>query len=436
MSFKKLIFQSIIWRGFYFVSVLMLNVFIARYFQASNSGSIYFIINALAFYLLPVSICLEAGIGYFTATKEIRIYKLANFSFFWALLIGSIITIFLLIFGPGFSFLTQNKGNLFIPLYYLCGCMLTNYAIAIMYANRNFTLPNIVLILINFALVAFLVLTRNNPGAKSIFIQLYFLGFLVQGIILSIVLVAENFEEWKLQLPGSREISKIIRYSLQALAANIIFFLVYRIDYWFVSWYCSAADLGNYIQVSKLVQIFLLIPIIIASVIFPYIASGKTKESVAQVKSICHLLCLLFSIACLFLAIAGMKLFPLLFGSSFDKMYEPFLLVIPGILSLAIYTPVSAYFSGVNKVRMNIYSSCIGLVVIVVGDLIWIPKFGIRAAALVSSIGYFTCLCFSIIAFMRIENASLSNILLFDRQDFDYIKSIIKRNGKNSINES
>ena len=428
MSFKKLIFQSILWRGLYFVSVLLLNVFIARYFEASNSGSIYFITNSLAFYLLPLSICLESGIGYYTATNEIKLHKLANFSFAWTIFTAILITIFLLIFGSKISLPGESTENLFIPLYYFCGCMLTNYVIVVMYAKKNYSLPNFILISVNLALVAFLIASKSNTAAKTTFIKLYFLGFLVQGIILAIVLIWENFPGWKLNLPNKPETIKIIRYSLLALAANIIFFLVYRIDYWFVSWYCTAADLGNYIQVSKLVQIFLLIPIIIASVIFPNIASGKTKESVAQLKSVCHLLLFLFSIACFFLAIVGNKLFPLLFGASFDKMYIPFLLIIPGILSLAIYTPISAYFSGSNKVKMNIFSSCIGLIVIVVGDLIWIPKYGIKAAALVSSLGYFTCLCFSLISFIKMEKTSLWNILLFDQNDIDFFKSILKRN--------
>ena len=64
------------------------------------------------------------------------------------------------------------------------------------------------------------------------------------------------------------------------MAANIVFFLVYRVDYLFVnaSPVCTAADLGNYIQVSKLGQLLLIIPQIIASVIFPRTASGIERK--------------------------------------------------------------------------------------------------------------------------------------------------------------
>jgi len=42
MNFKKLLAQSIIWRGFYFFSVLLVNVFLSRYLKAAGSGNLYF----------------------------------------------------------------------------------------------------------------------------------------------------------------------------------------------------------------------------------------------------------------------------------------------------------------------------------------------------------------------------------------------------------
>ena len=84
-----------------------------------------------------------------------------------------------------------------------------------------------------------------------------------------------------MKFPERHLFKQIIRYSLTALGANAVFFLVYRIDYLFVNYspVCSAADLGNYIQVSKLGQMMLVVPQIIASVVFPRTASGIEPES-------------------------------------------------------------------------------------------------------------------------------------------------------------
>ena len=64
----------------------------------------------------------------------------------------------------------------------------------------------------------------------------------------------ETYKQRKTDVPCPPILKIVIRYSLFALMANLIYFLVNRIDYWFVEHYCSAEDLGNYIQASKLAQ--------------------------------------------------------------------------------------------------------------------------------------------------------------------------------------
>src|SRR4030095_16156120 len=88
MTLKKLIYQSIVWRGMFFASSLVLNILIARYYQASLSGWIYYIINFYTFILLLLSLSLESGIGYFVSKKEISASRLLNFSMLWTVVAG------------------------------------------------------------------------------------------------------------------------------------------------------------------------------------------------------------------------------------------------------------------------------------------------------------------------------------------------------------
>ncbi len=123
---------------------------------------------------------------------------------------------------------------------------------------------------------------------------------------------------------------RVIR--LIALCANVVFFLVYRIDYWFVKNVYSEADLGNYIQVSKLGQIFLLLPTMIAAIIFPKTASGFRSGYTTFYTGrypdfyLVYMLRLL-----LILAISGKWLFPFLYGPTFKKCICHFYYYRPGI---------------------------------------------------------------------------------------------------------
>ncbi len=110
----------------------------------------------------------------------------------------------------------------------------------------------------------------------------------------------------------------LIRYALLSLAANVIFFLVYRIDYWFVEKYCSAEELGNYIQVSKLGQMLLVIPTIISSVVFPHTAGAGSEltEMKHNIMRIGRITTMFFSILFLITILSGKWLFPFVFGGT------------------------------------------------------------------------------------------------------------------------
>ncbi|MEJ7681190.1 MAG: polysaccharide biosynthesis C-terminal domain-containing protein [Segetibacter sp.] len=88
------------------------------------------------------------------------------------------------------------------------------------------------------------------------------------------------------------------------------------------------------------------------------------------------------------MVLSGRWIFPFVFGQTFQLMYVPFLLLLPGIWALSNLTILSAYFAGVNKVKINVQGASLALLVILAGDFVFIPHYGILAAAMVSTAGY------------------------------------------------
>jgi O-antigen/teichoic acid export membrane protein len=224
----------------------------------------------------------------------------------------------------------------------------------------------------------------------------------------------------------------LFRYCGLAFAGNIIFFLLYRVDYFFVERYCSAGQLGNYIQVSKLVHLFFVLPTILASAVFPITAAGRKEESINKLLTLLsRSIFLLYTLTCLVLALCGKWLFPLLFGESFADMYLPFLLLIPGILSLSGIFTLTAYFAGKNRIGVNITGSVYALIVIVAGDILFIPKYGIQAAAIISSTGYFIYQVYIIAVFKKEYQIAIADFFIFRSSDWTQIKKTTTQSLKN-----
>jgi O-antigen/teichoic acid export membrane protein len=381
--------------------LFILNILFARFYTASESGWIFYLFAINAFIIQFVGYSLESGIAYYSARSEISNGRLFTFSLIWTLIATSITLLVYIIWQKWFPGRVQYP--LSYPVTFVCGNILIAFGNAFFYSKYNFVLPNILSLVVNLILIIILVSTHYIPQLqeKIDFIPVYFYSFLAHGVLLFICIIfIFPHIRFSFDIPAN-EIRKIFRYSSYAFIANLLFIAFTRVDYFFIQRFCSPKDLGNYIQVSKIAQVFFILPSMISTVLFPIIASGSQPEIRHRLKYISVRLLLLYVICCTFLAISGNWLFPWLYGNSFSNMYIPFLLLIPGILSMSVLYPYTAYFSGNNLIKVNIIGSLLAFIFIVIGDAIFVPLYGTAAAALMCSGGYFIYLYYVLSVFNK-----------------------------------
>ena len=426
MNIQKLLYQNIFWRGLFFVSGFLLNILIARHFDAAISGWIYYLFTIFAFYTLIGGFSLEAGLVYYGSKKEISMEKLTGFSMLWTFFIALIVTVsyFIVIFsGMNIPMIKFQYALLFI-----CGNILLTFITSLFYAKQNYITSNVAAIGVNLWLIILLF----NVNAESwlnndVFISIYFGSFLLTGFILLFIFFKRiSFPKFK--MIGKWELKKLFRYSLLVFFSNIVFFLLYKIDYWFVNRYCTLEELGNYIQVSKVAHMFLILPGIMAGSLFPLIAGDHIKKAESALKVISRSIFFLYLLGCGILIMVGNWLFPFVFGKSFSGMYLPFLFLIPGILALSMVSTLAAYFSGKNKVSVNLKGSLIALIIIITGDALLIPVYGIKAAAAVSSLGYIVYNIYVLYTFDSIHKSGIIDFFYFRISDFKRLKESILKN--------
>ena len=230
---SDLILQHILWRGLYFFSVLLINIGIARFFAAEKSGQIFYIINNLALILLLVSISLESGAAFYIASGNLDASLMARYCVFWAIAASFIALAgwWTILYFSHSHYLGEPE-FLLTSFLFILGVLLTSYFTALFYAKKEFRLPNKTLFWINMLFLVMLVTGKNNAFIKSDFIQLYFSCFFIQGLLMVIFFFRKYPYSDILTFPGGSQLNLVIRYSLTALLANLIYFLVYRMDYW------------------------------------------------------------------------------------------------------------------------------------------------------------------------------------------------------------
>ncbi len=433
MKLQKLLVQGLLWRGLYFVSVMLVNVVLSRYLQASATGWVFYISNIFGFIQLLLGCCLDAGITFFASGQIIAHRKLVWFASLWSF------GVTIVSFAGGYIFFHLNDSfadadqhqYFFFGICYITGFTLTNTATVLFYTKNNFYLPNIILIILNLALIIIIpktIVAASDAYAGKI-LYTYFFFFLLQGILLMLSFATKYKAVNKFDFPSSIETKNLIRFSLIALAANVIFYLEYRIDYWFVhrSPVCTDGDLGNYIQVSKLGQMMLVLPQIIASVVYPQSASGiNRKELNKTVMIISRLFSQLFLIIFVVIFFTGHWFFITVFGETFNKMQVPFLIIIPGIFSLSVLSLLSAYFSGKGNLGVNVRGAAIALIVMMAGNYFLVPMYGIIAAAAVSTCCYSLNAAYSLRQFYKDYDVNLFDFFKWRRSDYSWLLSLLK----------
>lgn len=400
---RKALLDSFIWRGIYFITTLLLNVFIARTYEASQSGWIYFISNNFYLVVLVGGFSLDSSMTYFAASNQIAPNKLALVSIIWPFAVAFLsigCTIFLInghYVSSDYFFLLMAAAS------YTFGISLTNFFTSLFYAKQNFAVPNILMSIINGVVIVLIpFFARGFIGLnKGQFLYIYFLQFILQGGGLAILYLLLYAPVKELVFPSFKEYKLLFKYAVVALFANIAYYLINRVDYLFVEAWCSTKSMGNYVQVSKMGQLFLIIPSIISSVIYPLVAKGDTVNMVTYIIRIMVLFVVLYIIIILISYFFSNQLFAWLFGKTFNEMYIPFLVLLPGILFLSMHIIIAAFFGAKNKPIYNVVSTSTGLIIVLAGDLFLIKPMGIIGAALVSSLGYTTAFIVSLLLFMQ-----------------------------------
>ena len=103
VNIQKLFFQNIFWRGLFYVTGFLLNVLIARHFEAAFSGFIYYLINGCSLLTLIGSLSIESGIIFFSGSNQIAKNKLFYFSITWTSIIGLLFLLTTLFGASSFS---------------------------------------------------------------------------------------------------------------------------------------------------------------------------------------------------------------------------------------------------------------------------------------------------------------------------------------------
>lgn len=177
-----------------------------------------------------------------------------------------------------------------------------------------------------------------------------------------------------------------IAYGMKFYISIIAGVIIIRADLLIVNHFRGEAEAGVYAVASQVAALLMLLPAVIAMLLFPRVASDPDPRGEFALRVTRHASFLMFVICAL--SVAGAFILPLVYGRSFSDATVQLLILLPGVYLVSIESVLVQHFTGTGlPVAIPVFW-LITLALSLGLNLGFVPTFGARAAAVVSTICY------------------------------------------------
>jgi O-antigen/teichoic acid export membrane protein len=208
--------------------------------------------------------------------------------------------------------------------------------------------------------------------------------------------------------------SESLRFGLKSYMQNLVGRLNYRLDVYVLAFFLSPEQVAFYGVATSVVEVAFYLPNSVGMVLFPRLSSAPTDEAHQITARVCRNTLALTGIIIVGLLVGSGFLVPLLYGAAYKAAIPPLLVLLPGVLSMAIYKVLTRNFTSRDRQQVSIVASVLALVFNVGLDWILIPQWGIVGAATASTMGYTAAGLTLLILFFRESGIPWREVLLPD----------------------
>ena len=214
--------------------------------------------------------------------------------------------------------------------------------------------------------------------------------------------------------PGMRvgTLRKLLRFGLVGYFGSLTSFVNYRFDVLIVNLFAGVRQVGLYAVGVGLAEVVWYVANAAGIVLAPKVASSERTKADRMTESVCRVVTGLALVAGFVLAALAPFAIVLFFGEAFAESAWAVWLLLPGIVTFSVARVLSMYLLGRNQLKIDLLASACGLAVTLALDLLLIPRFGFRGAAVASSIAYTVTMVVDLVWVTRTSTIKLGRLVV------------------------
>ncbi len=212
---------------------------------------------------------------------------------------------------------------------------------------------------------------------------------------------------------------------MQGYLANLSQAFTYRLDTFVVSYYLGSSILGIYAIAYSTGEMLWYLPSTLATVLLPTTAGSSDAVANLRTARLCRLLTFFGLIGGVGVALLAPWVLPLIAGPTFSASVPLLWALLPGIVLFMVEKVVSADLTGRGYLKYASYGSLIAFSSTMVLDLLLIPRYGVMAAAVSSSVVYIAETIYLLNRFVAVSGVRYRDLFLFTWSDLRLAKDVL-----------
>jgi O-antigen/teichoic acid export membrane protein len=211
--------------------------------------------------------------------------------------------------------------------------------------------------------------------------------------------------------------SSLIAYGVGYQAVGLLQMIHYRIDLFMVGHYGGPDQAGWYSTAANLAQVLWNVPTAVSFVVMPWVTSKDERQAGEGTAASARCTLWITIALSLALGLGAVALVRLLYGAAFLPSAAPLRLLLPGVVTNSLLLVLGGYLMGRGRTGLLTVIAGGSASLNIILNLLLLPRFGIRGAAVASSVTYTLAAFLVTWAVSRDSGTRFSHFLLVRRDD-------------------
>lgn len=402
----------------------LLTILVARGFGPEGKGiiTLFIFLPELMYFML------HFGLGnaniYFISGGQENERKIFNNTFWEGLSLG-IISIFLLLllylFFPAFLGNEFPSSFLFLALIAMPFSFWETFFENIFAGKNNFKIFGFIIIINRFLLAGILLISFFILHTPLLGVAIIILCNLIMQSMIYLTILIKKYGLPSVKLFDNSYFKKSFDFGFRSYLACFLCYLVLRSDIYMLSAMKGIKEVGLYSIATNFIDALLILSGSMSAVIFPLISTNKEK-SAYYIKKITSLVSASSMILTLFILLTGRFLIPFFFGQAFSTSIPPLFILLIAMYFWSLLSIITQFFAANRYPWTAVWIWIPGLLINILLNFIFIPKYGMLATAWSSVLAYFLTFLLHFILLQKYEKISIKSILIPQGNFFKNIK--------------